>query len=178
MLTSRFPFMPKVDRKLMTPAEYARHRDCSRQAVGRALREGRITADANGMIDPIVADVQWQTNTRPRIKASATPPTPASDAGEMSHAEAKRREAVANALAAEIALQQLRGSLVAVDDVVRVVAAKCSAAKDLLLGVGPRVAPTIVTLSADEARRMLDEEVYRVLNELADIMGAVRPAKS
>jgi hypothetical protein len=69
---------------LLTQAEYARHRKArglpggSREAVRKAVDEGRIST-INGLIDPAVADIQWEQNTRARVspQAVATTPTPA-----------------------------------------------------------------------------------------------------
>lgn len=44
---------------------YARHRGVSPMAVTRAIESGRITTDADGKIDPEVADKQWSENTHP-----------------------------------------------------------------------------------------------------------------
>lgn len=49
--------------ELIRIAEYARRRNVSAQAVHRAVHAGRITL-INGRIDPAVADVQWEANTR------------------------------------------------------------------------------------------------------------------
>ncbi len=49
--------------ELVTPAEYARRRQVSRAAVTYAVRAGRISL-IDGKIDPVVADIQWERNTR------------------------------------------------------------------------------------------------------------------
>lgn len=51
----------------LTPAAYARHRVCSRAAVSKAIAQGRISVDVDGMIDPVGADAQWRAHTRPRM---------------------------------------------------------------------------------------------------------------
>ena len=51
---------------MMTVAEYASHRGVSRQAVDKAIRAGRISADRRGkrfMIDPAAAYAAWETHT-------------------------------------------------------------------------------------------------------------------
>lgn len=53
-------------RELLTPAEYARHAKVSKVAVHYAIRDGRLTTvKKNGkvMLDPKVADAEWETNT-------------------------------------------------------------------------------------------------------------------
>jgi hypothetical protein len=45
--------------------QYAAHRGVSHTAVAKALATGRITAEADGMIDPVKADRQWDAATDP-----------------------------------------------------------------------------------------------------------------
>lgn len=49
----------------MNISQYAEHRRCSRQAVYKAMDEGRITREPDGSIDPVKADRQWADNTSP-----------------------------------------------------------------------------------------------------------------
>jgi len=65
--------MAKV--KLITQAEYATLRGCSAVAVHKAVKAGRITL-IDGKIDPEVANIQWQKNSRARISAKPPVPTP------------------------------------------------------------------------------------------------------
>lgn len=62
----------------MTQAEYARHREGlgmsggTRQAVARAVEAGRIsTIGSERLIDPKVADIQWEQNSRARASTKA-----------------------------------------------------------------------------------------------------------
>lgn len=52
--------------ELITPAEYARRRGVSRAAVSIAVKAGRIST-IDGKIDPAVADIQWDVNTRKAV---------------------------------------------------------------------------------------------------------------
>lgn len=61
--------MPVV--KLLTQAEYAKHRGCSAVAVHKAVKAGRISLIGE-KIDPAVADIQWAQNTRARIGTSGS----------------------------------------------------------------------------------------------------------
>ena len=54
---------------LMTQAQYAEHRGCSRVAVHKAVKEKRISL-IDGKIDAAVADIQWAANTRARAPSS------------------------------------------------------------------------------------------------------------
>lgn len=75
----------------LTQAQYARRRGVSREAVSKAVRDGRIKLDARGKLNPAAADAAWAANTDPNRggKAGATPPPdpapppPTAAAGEL-----------------------------------------------------------------------------------------------
>lgn len=46
----------------MTVREYAARQGVTPQAVTKALSKGRITAGADGLIDPLQADLDWEAN--------------------------------------------------------------------------------------------------------------------
>ncbi|QTD44372.1 elements of external origin [Ottowia testudinis] len=56
---------------------YARARGVSDTAVRKAIKTGRISAQADGTIDPVQADVQWQGNTDPALQRKAAAPATA-----------------------------------------------------------------------------------------------------
>lgn len=63
--------------ELITQAEYARRRGVSEAAVSKAVKAGRISL-IDGRIDPVIADAQWEANTRKAVgrggvAASAAP---------------------------------------------------------------------------------------------------------
>ncbi len=58
---------------LISPTEYARQRCVHHTTVLKAIRTGRITL-INGKIDPEVANIQWEKNTRPRMDFPKTSP--------------------------------------------------------------------------------------------------------
>ncbi len=53
---------------------YARARGVSDTAVRKAIKTGRISALADGTIDPAQADAQWEGNTDPALQRKATAP--------------------------------------------------------------------------------------------------------
>ena len=61
----------KVEKKdsRISAAAYAKHRGVSKEAVKKAIQQGRIYAHPTGrngyLIDPVVADKQWADNTKP-----------------------------------------------------------------------------------------------------------------
>ena len=81
--------------ELITPAEYARRRGVSRAAVSIAIRDGRITL-INGKIDPAVADIQWERNTRRAVgrggQATTSLRAPADGSAQAADASPDRSE--------------------------------------------------------------------------------------
>ena len=49
----------------MSRRQYAAHRGVSHTAVGKAISSGRISLEADGSIDPVTADRQWDAQTDP-----------------------------------------------------------------------------------------------------------------
>lgn len=62
------------EKKIMSAAQYAKHRRVSKEAVKKAIQQGRIYAKPTGKngyeIDPEAADKQWEENTKPLIDES------------------------------------------------------------------------------------------------------------
>ena len=54
---------------------YGRHRGVSDAAVRKAIKTGRITPEADGTINPSIADAQWQKNTDAAQQRSHAKPT-------------------------------------------------------------------------------------------------------
>ena len=164
--------MAKVN--LMSQAEYARHRGCSKVAVGKAVKAGRISL-VNGKIDLAVADIQWERNSRARASAhtSAQLPLDAMPANvEPTKADdymhnRNRREA-AEAERAELSLAEDKGQLIRVDAVKAAVASVFSAARDALLQIPARLGPQLAAESdASKAQTMLHSEIHQALQLLA-----------
>ncbi len=169
--------MPIFDVQHLTPAQYARHRGCSRQAVDQALKAGRITADADGRIDPVAADAQWAARSRPRVRSSAPPPgtpdradSPAAGTGQDTYLDARRREALARATLAELEVATQARALVSVAEVRASCAAHLSACRDILLGLAARLAPVLAAeTDASRVHLLLESEHRRALQEMARV---------
>src|SRR4051812_41919132 len=52
----------------MTPAQYAEHRGVHISVVAYALKRGNISAARPGLIDPKKADLEWEKNTRQKLR--------------------------------------------------------------------------------------------------------------
>ena len=159
---------------LMSQAEYARHRGCSKVAVGKAVKANRISL-VNGKIDPAVADIQWQKNSRARAGAHTSAQLPL-DAGGGGDEPTKvddymfnrnRREA-AEAERAELSLAEDKGQLIRIDAVNAAVAGVFSAARDAWLQIPARLSPQLAAESdAAKVQAMLHAEIHQALQLLA-----------
>lgn len=75
--------------RLVTKSEYARMRGVSEAAVRKAVKDGRITL-IDGKIDPSVADIQWQQNSRPRVGSRSSSTIRSSGPGASRPAESEQ----------------------------------------------------------------------------------------
>lgn len=174
--------MAQVDTRLMTQAEYSRHRDCSREAVRKAVEAGRITTfGPEKMIDHELADVQWARNTRARVRntveeGEAAPSTQPPQiivanvvgGGSTSYEEARRRRETAEANLAEMKQAEMQGTLIRADAVRAAWAAKITGARDALLQIPSRLAP-VLTAETDLVRvtALLEDELRQALADLS-----------
>ena len=169
--------MARADTKLLTQAEYARHRDCSREAVRKAVVAGRITTfGPDKLIDPGLADAQWARNTRVRISETsaptAAPPVAVIVANEVDHAQsyedARRRRELAEANIAEMKQAEMEGLLIRADAVRSAWAAKITGARDALLQIPSRLAP-VLTADTDlvSVTGLLEDALRQALSDLS-----------
>jgi hypothetical protein len=144
---------------------YAQHRKAlglpgtTHKAVQRALADGRIHADAEGLIDPGVADREWHANT----DASKRP----GPSGDESFEEARRRKEIALANLREDEVRKNRGELVSAANLgnrLRDVFTQC---KTKLLGIPVRARQQLPHLSVADVG-VLDSLVREALEDLAD----------
>ena len=112
---------------------YARHRGVSHVAVKKAIDTGRISPDADGTIDPVRADRDWEQNTASPRKSSTAPKmrapvpetprqvareataevvTPTLSAGGTSLLQARPVNEVVKAQTNKVRLARLKGDLV------------------------------------------------------------------
>ena len=179
--------MPSVDANLITQAEYARHRGCSREAVRKAVDAGRITAfGPDKLVDRDLADTQWKRNTRTRISAKppAPPPEGASQFPPADHSgvaddadgywKSRARRELAEAELAELKLAEQRGVLVRIADIRAALSGKAASLRDGFLQLPARLAPTLAA-ETNQARchDILQAELRQVLEQFT--AGALQP---
>lgn len=177
-------------KKLISQREYARRRGVSHSAVQRAISAGRI-ATVDGKIDPAQADREWRDNTdqsKPRNRITGSPkharvagePSEPMDFGgsEESHggngtatgyAKARAARELCQAQLAKLELDRQRGTLIRADEV-RVGAFNMARkTRDQLIALPERVAAILAaTEDATEVQHILDEEIERICQEIAD----------
>jgi phage terminase Nu1 subunit (DNA packaging protein) len=169
---------------LITQAEYARQRGCSKQAVSKAVKAGRLTL-IDGRIDPEIADREWARNTDPdqqqrgapeqfevtqqRVQASAQQPSAGErDPGDPMLVEAKARTEKLRADLLEIEIREKRGELVDADQVRRVQFNLARSTRNALLALPARLAPLLAPIGdASEVERHLEAEIRKICQQLA-----------
>jgi hypothetical protein len=180
----------------LTIRGYARHRGVSHTAVCKALTAGRIVADADGKIDPTVADRQWAASTdlaKPRNSVTGSPKrrrlpgappaplgattTPQGSNGHVNGDEARLVWSYAGSRAAregymarlaKLEYEKRSGKLVDADQVRAQLFALSRRTRDRLLGIADRLAPVIAgETDAAVIHRLLTEEIALGLSELA-----------
>lgn len=189
--------MPKSDPNLLTQAEYARSRKArglpggSREAVRKAVDEKRISVfGPDKLIDQLLADQQWERNTRTRFSPQAaagsgdlleTPgddATPAPSAArpaaapaaapvpDNGYTEARARRERAEAEEAEMRTAKIRGTMVLREDVDRAMFEILRETRDRLTGCARRIASEVASASSAEACEGVIDREHRIVLEL------------
>lgn len=169
--------------ELLTVSAYARHRGCDEKAVRKAIDEGRISAverDGKRLIDPAVADIQWEKNTRARVSKKAagglvlageardTRP-PAGDPDYLSYQAARAMRENEEAMTARLERLELERKLTDVDGVARAVWTAFRMLRDTAMPLGRSVSGRVAAMSdAREIELLIDEEMRTVLTKFRD----------
>lgn len=104
------------------------------------------------------------------VSAAVTAVAPAPDAGhEMSYVEARRREAVARAVLAELEVRERAGELVRADEWSAALAKRVVAFREGLLQLPARLAPELAAASDQAtAYRLLEDGLHQCLAHLRE----------
>jgi hypothetical protein len=163
---------------------YAEHRGCSKSAVSKALKEGRITREKDGTIDPEKADKQWAANSDPaqvkaqkarKKKKAAKPKTQNSKEPESAQPENPNTYIQSRAIR-ELYVARLRkleyeekaGQLVSVDRVTVRWFNLTRQLRDQLLAIPNRI-DAVAAAETDRftVNQIIADEIARVLEEFS-----------
>jgi len=188
-------------RELVTQAEYARRRGCSKMAVTKAVQREQIRL-VQGLIDPIEADASWpRRDARESVQTSpsrppAAPPASAPTGGEsrgngaaprrprgssarpddMSAHDAKGDLDWYKAQIAAVELAKLQGELLDAADVEKDVFEAYRIVREHLLALPDRECEALAReVSAGGCRAILERAIRHALTELH---AELRPADS
>lgn len=163
--------------ELISQAEYARRRGVDPTTVRDAVRAGRITL-IDGKIDPAVADIQWERNTRPRAgnrsqpragaqlgaDRAAGPPQQGETFAEDDYYVSRARREKAEADRSELEVAKLSGRLVERSVVEPAVYNAARMLRDRVMPVAGRAAPSLVGIEdVRQIQTRLEDELRQAL---------------
>jgi hypothetical protein len=144
---------------LLSQSDYARARGVTKQAIGKAVKGGKILLH-DGKIDPREADQSWAGGLQPAEIASCGLPLP--------HQSRAVRQAY-QAKLAKLEFEERSGKLVDVEEMERAWADAGQTFRDGLLSIPERLAPVLAALSdTRQVRDQLKQEIRNVLENLPD----------
>lgn len=155
----------------LTFAQFAERVGVTGSAISKAVAAGRLTADADGLLDPVAAEAQWLHNRRRRRRTrrmdaslpAIAEPGAVESAGD--YWDARTRREAAEAELAELKAAEQRGDLVRRAAVVRELAPKMVQLRDALEVLADRLSAQVAA-EADQAacRRLIRDEVRQALD--------------
>jgi pyruvate/2-oxoglutarate dehydrogenase complex dihydrolipoamide acyltransferase (E2) component len=158
---------------LLSLRAYAKHRGVSLAAVQKAIHSGRITPNADGLIDSGRADAEWDAKTRPGQRrapaAAAAPKQPAeAPAAGLDYFRARAIRESYLARLAKIEFEERTAKLVSRDEVQVAAFTNGRTIRDNLLNIPDRLAATLAAeTDADRVHHLLSAEIRKALEELS-----------
>jgi len=159
---------------LLSLRAYAKHRGVSLAAVQKAIHSGRITPNADGLIDSDRADAEWAAKTRPGQRRTrpappaAREPAEAAGAGGLDYFRARAIRESYLARLAKIEFEEKTAKLVSRDEVQVAAFTRGRVVRDNLLNIADRLAATLAAESdVDKVHRLLSDEIRMALDALA-----------
>ena len=151
----------------MSQAEYARHRQVSREAVRKAMDQGRLPRLADGRIDWRAADVAWEESTLPQLGGDRLRRHGSRGANQTLLQHRARRESVL-ADREEFRFLADRKLLMPAHEILRAATEASHTALELLFAAVDRLAaPLAATTEPSECRRLMRAEIEHVREILA-----------
>ena len=168
---------------------YAKRRGVSHTAVAKAVKSGRISRTANGLIDPEAADRQWADNTDPSKPLNSvtgnprhrrlvdSPSMPTSNPEAITNAQAgglppySQSRAIREAYEARLRKLEYEvraGKLISADEVKVIAFNIARLTRDKLMGLPDRLAPILAGISdCHETHKLLSAEIRLVCEDLS-----------
>ena len=161
---------------LLSRREYAKHRGVDDKAVRNAIASGRITT-TNGMIDPEIADKQWEENTkheyRPRAYSNADSASSISQSNrqkKVSQSNRQKKETL-EILLKKLEYEEKSGKLMPRAEMETDVFNAARAARDKWRGAPRRIAPQVIgKTDIAEIERILNKEFNDFLELLTSCL--------
>ena len=169
---------------------YARHRGVSHVAVLRAVKQGRVSLEPDGTVDPAKADASWQRSSDPaRRKPAAEKLRPVAEVavgsvretlkeqglptgGNVTFVQARTAHEIAKAHLARLRLQRMKGEVVDRAHATAMVFRLAREERDAWVNWPARVAALIAAELGAEPHPMqsiLETHVRAHLDELAEV---------
>jgi len=145
---------------LVSQAEYARMKDVSKVYIGRLVKNGTITLDDSGKIDPDLADKQIENAMPEGIGVKKKK----SSSKKSSFSEAKTHEKRIQVSLLELSYQEKAGELVKAKDVEVAAFSEARKLRDNMLNIPDRIS-ALVAAEDDEnvVRQIITDEIEKGL---------------
>lgn len=152
---------------LLSRREYAKHRGVDDKAVRNAIASGRITT-INNMIDPEIADKQWEENTRHEFKPRAYSNDDTSSSISQSN---RHKKETLEILLKKLEYEERSGKLIPRAEVETDIFNAARAARDKWRGAPRRIASLVVgKTDIAEIERLLNKEFDSFLELLTGFL--------
>lgn len=170
-------------------AAYARHRGVSHVAVLKAIKSGRIVKEADGSIDPVKADADWERNTNqaqqrkpsptpivlpPKASVLVSPPTSEPMGSGPNYAQSRAVKEAYHARLAKLAYEEKSGALVRTDNVKVAWFNILRVMRDRAMNLPDRMAPLLAAENdPKQVRELLDTELRQLLDDAANAIANI-----
>src|SRR5690349_21092094 len=151
----------------MSPTEFADHMDVSRQAVYKAIADGRVPV-VRGRLNVDEAEAAWRANTRASVgDPDAGGTVKDDDKGPNYHRARATRETV-RARREQLELEELLGRKIDADQVRLAQFEHGRRTRDALIAMASQISPKLAASSSRrDVERILVDELRRVLDDLS-----------
>lgn len=161
----------KTKKKMMSMAEYARHKKVSYELIRRYCKQGRITLD-NKKIDPELADKELEENVaingNSKLAKGSSPSPKVTDTNHtVEYNKAKARREKSKADLAELEFKEKAGLLVSVEQVEREAEDLYRRYRDQMLNVVIRATKKLLGETSEfKFRKVLKVEIENAIKKI------------